>query len=358
MATLLEEVQIAPTVAAIYASYEARRDRRRSRRLGASLIGRACERQLWYDFRWAGVEEFEGRMVRLFETGTLEELRFIANLRAIGCTAEWPSEGNAEHFTFTSAAGHFVCKIDAVVQGLPEAPKTWHVCEFKTMSAKAFREVQKHGLRKAKPEHYAQLQMGIDGTGLDRGLYLVVNKDTDEMYAERTERDDAAIAAAKEKAERIITSPTPPAKIADGPSKFPCSFCAHKERCHGTKVADVTCRSCVHATPVMEGEDGLWRCERKGRLISDKEQEKACEEHLFIPDLIPFADAVDSFDQDGVAWVEYKNKEGGKVWRQGRASGQYSSYELAQLPPEMMSDEYIEAAKAAGGTVVGVASGT
>lgn len=348
MATLPTEVSKSVTVQAIYANYEARRDQRRSRRLGASQIGKPCERQLWYDFRWAGVQEFDGRMIRLFETGTMEEHRFIANLRHIGCTAEYPFEGNEDRFTFTSVSGHFVCKIDAVVLGLPEAPKTWHVCEFKTHAAKSFRELEKHGLAKAKPEHLAQIQMGMDGPGLDRALYLAVNKDTDEMYSHRVERDDALIGSLKAKAERIITSPTPPAKIADSASKFPCTFCSHKQRCHGDRVSDVTCRSCVHSTPIMDGDYGLWRCERKQRMISDREQEAACEEHLFIPDLVPFADAVDSFDENGIGWIKYKNKIGGQVWTQGRAEGQYRSVELAQLTPEMLGDEYIQAAKGIG----------
>ena len=43
-------------------------------RLGASIIGRPCARQLWYSFRNLFDRTFSGRILRLFETGHLEEI--------------------------------------------------------------------------------------------------------------------------------------------------------------------------------------------------------------------------------------------------------------------------------------------
>jgi hypothetical protein len=40
-------------------------------------------------------------------------------------------------------AGHFGGSMDAVALGIPEAPKTWHLCEFKTHNAKSFADLQK-----------------------------------------------------------------------------------------------------------------------------------------------------------------------------------------------------------------------
>ena len=58
-----------PTVNAIYAAYEDVRGDGFREHLGASLIGKSCERALWFDFRWATVSRHEGRILRLFETG-------------------------------------------------------------------------------------------------------------------------------------------------------------------------------------------------------------------------------------------------------------------------------------------------
>ena len=75
-----------PTLSAIYASYEARQGDGFRDHLGASLIGKSCARALWYDFRWATPARHTGRILRLFETGQLEEARLVRDLRATGAT--------------------------------------------------------------------------------------------------------------------------------------------------------------------------------------------------------------------------------------------------------------------------------
>ena len=41
--------------------------------LGASLLGHPCDRYLWLMFRWAVIEKFDGRILRLFQRGQREE---------------------------------------------------------------------------------------------------------------------------------------------------------------------------------------------------------------------------------------------------------------------------------------------
>ena len=43
--------------------------------------------------------------------------------------------------------------------GIPEAPKTWHVLEFKTHNSKSFAKLEKEGVQKSNPMHYAQMQV-------------------------------------------------------------------------------------------------------------------------------------------------------------------------------------------------------
>ena len=71
----------APTVDAIYAAYVAEADDGFRDHLGASIIGKDCERALWYDFRWVTRSTFSGRMLRLFDTGKREEDRLVRDLR-------------------------------------------------------------------------------------------------------------------------------------------------------------------------------------------------------------------------------------------------------------------------------------
>ena len=58
-----------PTLDAIYNAYEASQGDGFRDHLGASLIGKACARALWYDFRWVTPSWHSGRLLRLFETG-------------------------------------------------------------------------------------------------------------------------------------------------------------------------------------------------------------------------------------------------------------------------------------------------
>lgn len=345
MAELPAQIQDSPTVQAIYTAYEQSNTPRFSRRLGASILGKACERAIWYDFRWSSQEQFNGRMLRLFETGHREESRIISNLRAIGCEAHELDPETKQQIEFTAVDGHVVDKIDGMVLGIPEAKKAWHVCEYKTHSVKSFNEVRKYGLAKAKPQHRAQLMIGMHLSSIDRGLYFAVCKDTDALYTERLhyskEEGDGLIA----KANRIIASKSPPEKISTDRDSFTCKFCSHVDQCHGATLptsspavpVEVTCRSCVHSTPRTDtGSNlGIWRCEKHGKTLSEQEQLRACVDHLFIPDFMTFAEPQDSGSDPAGDWIEYLNTDGNR-WRNGRQNTHYRSLELKQLPASLV----------------------
>ena len=69
------------TVQAIYRYYEDHREEPHRPHLGASQIGHACDRYLWYQFRWCDHDEPDGRVLRLFDHGNVEETRLIRDLR-------------------------------------------------------------------------------------------------------------------------------------------------------------------------------------------------------------------------------------------------------------------------------------
>ena len=92
------------TVAAIYAYYKKVGDTgHMSQTLPVSLLGHPCERYLWYCFRQCCKPEFDGRMYRLFETGNLEEARFVKDLQAIGCTVYDIDENRNRRNLFTTS---------------------------------------------------------------------------------------------------------------------------------------------------------------------------------------------------------------------------------------------------------------
>ena len=352
MPQLPEQIQEPPIVRAIYAAYVkghsflGPKSASRRRYLGASVIGRACERALWYGFRWCGGEEHDGRMRRLLESGDVQELRLLSDLRAAGCeVVERDGDGQ---IAVSACGGHFGGHLDAAVRGVPEAPKAWHVAECKSHNAKSFADLRAKGVAASKPEHHAQVQVYMHLTGMERAVYLAVNKDTDELHAERVRYDAVEAGRLMGRALRVIQSPRPPERIAADPDDFRCKWCCHAGRCHASTPpapavdVDVTCRSCVHATPVVEGSgDGRWVCDKHNRDLTDADQSAACPDHLFIPELVLFAKQVDAGQDPAGDWVLYERPDG-KTFANTKQQGGYASEELTRIPWPLVGDGPVE----------------
>ena len=300
-----------PTRDAIFTTYEADRDDGFRPHLGASQIGKSCERALWYDFRWTTPARFPGRILRLFETGQLEEARLVRNLRSTGATVLEVDPETGRQWRVEAHGGHFGGSLDAVALGLLEAPKTWHVVEFKTHSAKSFRELVAKGVAQAKPQHWAQMQVYMALTGLTRAIYLAVCKDTDDLHVERVRADGDAAGRLLAKVARVIFAARPPFRISEDPAWWECRFCDHHALCHGGEAPAVTCRSCLHSSPV----DGGWHCARWDQAIDDAAQRRGCPKHLFVPDFVP-GEVVDAGEDhvvyrmpEGTTWVNDAREE-------------------------------------------------
>lgn len=356
MAKLPPEIQTSKTVEAIYAAYKQRGDAEPPRDyLGASEIGEDCARKLWYDYRQCGQEDKPGRIYRLFKTGDIEEQRIIDDLRAIGCQVETIDPDTGKQYRFTEFGGHFSGGFDGAVLGIPEAPKTWHLLEVKSHNDKRFKEVAKKGVKEAKPKHYAQMQTYMGKFGFKRGLYVAVNKDNDEIYTERIEYEAVTYQANVNKALRIIQATEPPTKLSDDPGYFACKFCHHNKRCHGATPAPLSCRTCVHSTPVTDRDGKVWRCEKYAIDIPPEHMATGCDDHLYIPTLLPFAEPLDSGD----GWVLYKVKDTGAEFVNCAASefpGQsvphYASRELVAVDHKAIGNPELEAARSVLGAEV------
>lgn len=298
-----------PTVEAIYATFEANAEDGFRVHLGASLIGKECQRALWFDFRWTTRADFSGRILRLFETGQLEEARIVRDLRRTGATVLEVDPESGRQWRVEAHGGHFGGSLDGVALGLLEAPKTWHVLEFKTHSAKSFAELKRQGVRESKPRHFAQMQVYLHLTGMTRAMYVAVCKDTDEIHVERVAADPAAGEGLLVKAGRVINSARPPERLSTDPAWWQCRLCEHHSVCHDGAAAERNCRTCLHSTAI----DGGWHCAKWDRMLTPAEQRRGCDHHLYVPDLVP-GEAVDAGDDH----VVYRLNTGA-TWIDGRA---------------------------------------
>jgi hypothetical protein len=247
--------------------------------LGASLIGRKCARELWLSFHWTRNKKHSGKMLRLFNRGHLEEPRMVALLIMIGCQV-WQADANGKQWRIVDDTGHFGGSLDGVAKGIPEMPNEPVLTEFKTHNDSSFKKLQSEGVQVAKWEHFIQMQVYMMRMKLRHSLYMAVNKNNDEVYAE-------LIAYNPETAERywsrgvtIVQSPQPPAKISDNPSHYDCKWCDMHPVCQGKDAPARNCRTCSFSQAVPQKVDGvgaLWFCHRDRTYIPIEKQYKGCD---------------------------------------------------------------------------------
>jgi hypothetical protein len=264
--------------------------------LGASMLGHACDRWIWLSFRWAAREKFSGRMLRLFRRGHAEEATIMKDLAMIGIDF---SKRQAN----VSFGSHVSGSADAIIEGgVPEAPQTRHIAEFKTHNKKSFDALEKEGVLKAKPEHWGQMQIYMAGTFIERALYVAVCKDDDRYYIERVKFDKEAAEKLIARGKRLALSDEMPPPISTDPTWYQCRFCPAHAMCHEKQPTQyVNCRTCAHSTPK---EDSTWKCERfDADGIPFEYQLKGCPSHVLHPDMVPWSAKLGDPDEWSVTYT-------------------------------------------------------
>jgi len=266
-------------VDALFRAIEEREDGAPRSHLGASAIGDHCARKLWYQFRWwffgGG---FDGRMLRLFRRGHVEEGMIgddLANIPGVTIHLVDPNTGRQWQFTDPDMPA-FAGSMDGVIKGIPEDPDNWHVLEVKTANAKSFAAVKKHGVEQHQPRHFAQMQMYMDWSGIPRALYLVVCKNDDHIYQEIVEYQPAAVAVYRETARYILESSEPPIGISSTPDWWECKFCPALEVCHYDAPPKPTCRTCQNIEPQLTNGGNKWTCDTHGVELNTDGQRDGC----------------------------------------------------------------------------------
>jgi hypothetical protein len=243
--------------------------------LGASIIGKECARELWYTFHWSAIVRHSGRMLRLFNRGHMEEPRFVALMRMIGCEV-WQHASNGSQFRTASHMDHFGGSLDCVVRGIPDDPYRPLLGEFKTHSSKSFEKLQTKGVRESKFAHYVQMQIYMGGLNLERAIYLAVNKDNDELYPELVNFDQETFRKYSERGREIIFLNKTPPRINSSPGWYACKFCDFRQQCHFGEPLARNCRTCIYSKPQEKGE---WFCSRHGTKLTKSDQLAGCPDY-------------------------------------------------------------------------------
>ena len=273
MATLPQPINT--LAAAIDRHHEAVSERPRYH-MGASALGHHCDRWLWLNFRWVVVQSFNGRMRRLFRRGHMEEDVLMADMRAVGIVF---SEAQAS----VDFGGFVRGSADAVIErGVPESPNKRHVAEFKTHNRASFKALVKDGVKKSKPQHWAQMQVYMLGLDIKRALYVAICKDDDSLYSERVRLDVEAAESLVERGHRLSLDDRLPPPISTDATHWRCKMCPAHGFCHGSAQVNRSCRSCRFA---RAKDDATFYCERHGGTIPRSFEPKGCDDWEMIEDL-------------------------------------------------------------------------
>ena len=231
--------------------------------MGASGIGVDCARKIWYGFRWSARPSFGGRIIRLFNRGHLEEARFIAMLLMLGVKVYQQTE-DGKQFRISDAGGHFGGSGDGVCIGLPDLdPEIACLLEFKTVNEKGFKKYVDDGVESTNYTYYVQMQVYMRKMGIAVALFMTVNKNDDNLYAELIPFDPEVADTYINRGIELVFMETPPEQLNASPGYYECIYCDYKQVCHLKGEPDINCRTCIKSN-VMK--DGTWTC---GNLESD-----------------------------------------------------------------------------------------
>jgi hypothetical protein len=286
----------------VHALYRNKAEDWRRDHLGASIIGHRCDRYLWLSFRWIAAPDHDGRLLRLFERGQREEDWIVEDLRRAGFKVQSVDPHTGKQLR--AGEGHIGGSLDGLIEGCAEDPEEIHVLEIKTSNAKQWERLREKGVRSAKPVHYVQMQIYMHKRELRHALYVSVCKDNDEIYTERVPYSAKTAEKHLQRARDVVESAAPPKKLdkdfapcvlfsKDG-TRWPCQF---YENCHGKKMPERHCRSCISSMPVNTDEGPKWECRLSAsyslffsseerahlRTLSSAKQREGCSRQVSVP---------------------------------------------------------------------------
>lgn len=306
----LEQFNAGPVAASIIQFYE-RRDIVAPSFLEASSAGAECDRALWYQFRFCATPPVDGRAARRLDTDQRAEARFMFELREIGVDVYDRDPETRDRFIFKDHAGHMQGVMDACTHQVPSGGDQWHVTEFETLDPETFARLKEKGVSAVCYAAWDKLQLLMGWSGMTRALYLAENLVDGDVFAERVPFDPVYFERLRARAESVIFAAEPPARLYEDPTEDTCRECVSAKACHGNRVPALSCRSCAYSTPERDG-DARWSCCHPSRpqdnLPLDM-QRVGCEDHLYMPFFVNFAECVDAGES---GWMLFRRHDNGR----------------------------------------------
>jgi hypothetical protein len=175
--------------------------------VSSSGLGRACLRQIQYDYLAVPKDEgqeFAPKTLRIFEAGHRGEDLVASWLRLAGFDLRTERD-DGRQFGFTALGGRFKGHIDGCIVGGPVEmayPALW---ETKALGVSSWKDTVKRGVTVSKPVYAAQIALYQAYLDLPNpALFTALNRDTMEIYAELMPFDAALAQQMSDRAVAVV----------------------------------------------------------------------------------------------------------------------------------------------------------
>jgi hypothetical protein len=217
--------------------------------IGASSVGSACEALLAFTLRGFPETPPSPKLKRIFKLGHILEDFVLDDLEK---TKHHVLRGDESgQFSFKEVGGHVSCHLDGmiVIDGVK------HVLEIKSMNDANHKKFIKDGVKFSHPKYFAQVQLMMAMSDIEKSLFIAINKNTCEYHSEVVTADAIEQMYLEEKIERILNQK--PTKISRDEADWRCRSCFKEGVCWQNVPVKPECNRCNHASPTS---DGGWRC--------------------------------------------------------------------------------------------------
>lgn len=219
-------------------------EQRAGRSISASAIGDECARRIqlnvWPTFhpdRPVKRLPFDAKTLAIFERGHRTEPLVADWMQRAGYDLITRTADD-QQFGFQTANGQIKGFADGVLRDFLGAKDHHALWENKTISAKNWRAVVKHGVLKQYPKYDMQVQILCAYLEINAALFSFLNAETGELFFELTPFDPQRAQVASDRAVWLLRATRAGdllprvATSQDGAiPKFPCAFCEWREEC-------------------------------------------------------------------------------------------------------------------------------
>ena len=244
--------------------------------LGLSAVGDECLRKTFFTWRFAKIQSFPGRILRLFNRGHKEESNFVDLLRGANYKTIEVDIKTGKQFEIVWYDGHVKGHCD----GFAFINDEWHLLEMKTANNKSWLKFQRaKDLSVSDYRYYSQMQAYMNGFKVKKGLFMMVNKDNDNIYLEFINYDKGTVSSVKEKCIELCSTTIIPEGCSPSGAYYKCGYCWYKEICFGDEQPESNCRMCQYVELEIKGK---WSCKLTKKLLPIVKQRKGCKNFLLL----------------------------------------------------------------------------